>query len=191
MEHWFAILVKPRHEKAVAAALRSKRYEEFLPLRRVRRKWSDRFKVVEMPLLAGYTFCRFDPSDKALILRTPGVRRIVGWGTTPVAVEEAEIRSLQTAIRAGLTAAPCPYLQTGQPVCLDRGPLSGLRGLVQDTRSRSRVVVSITLLQRSVAVEVEREWISPADWLRAQRESGAKTEPVRRGASACLPASSG
>lgn len=179
MKHWFALLVKPRHEKAVSAALRSKHYEEFLPLRGVRRKWSDRFKVVEMPLLSGYTFCRFDPSEKVHILRTPGIRKVVGWGAAPVPVEEAEIQALQTVMRADLPAAPCPYLRTGQAICLDRGPLSGLRGLLLQTRGRSRLVVSITLLQRSVAVEVEQTWISPTGWLQALKAGPARVESSR------------
>lgn len=173
MTQWFAIQVKPRHEKAVAAALRARHFEEFLPLRKVRVRWSDRYKVVEMPLLAGYTFCRFDPEAKLHILRTPGVRKIVGRGATPVAVEEREIQALQTLIEAGLPAAPCAYLRTGQAICLERGPLSGLRGLLLQTKGRRRLVVSITLLQRSVAVEVEQAWISPANLLQGIRAGRA------------------
>jgi len=180
MKHWFALLVKPRHEKAVSAALRSKHYEEFLPLRGVRRKWSDRFKVVELPLLAGYTFCRFDPNDKVYVLRTPGVRKVVGWGAAPVPVEDAEIQALQAVIHAGLPAAPCAYLRTGQLIRLDRGPLSGLRGLLLQRRGGSRLVVSITLLQRSVSVEVEQAWISPRDWSHALQAGPAPAVPNRR-----------
>ena len=183
MKYWFALLVKPRHEKAVSAALQSKCYEEFLPLRSVRQKWSDRYKVVEMPLLAGYTFCRFDPTEKVHVLRTPGVRKVVGWGAAPVAVEEAEIQALQRLIRAGLPAAPCRYLRTGQSIRLDRGPLSGLRGLLLQTRGRSRLVVSITLLQRSVSVEVEQTWISPADWSQAL-QPGPEHTTLRQGVAA-------
>jgi transcription antitermination factor NusG len=180
MKYWFALLVKPRHEKAVSAALRSKHYEEFLPLRSVRQKWSDRYKVVEMPLLSGYTFCRFDPTDKVRILRTPGVRKVVGWGAAPVPVEEAEIEGLQAVVRAGLPAAPCPYLRTGQSVRLEGGPLSGLRGLLLQARGRSRLVVSITLLQRSVSVEVEQAWISLTDWSQALRPDRTNGEQNRR-----------
>jgi transcriptional antiterminator RfaH len=181
MKYWFALLVKPRHEKAVSAALRSKHYEEFLPLRRMQRKWSDRVKVIEMPLLAGYTFCRFDPREKVHILRTPGVRKVVGWGATAVPVEEAEIEALQTVMRAGLPAAPCPFLRTGQEIRLDSGPLSGLCGLLRQSRGHSRLVVSITLLQRSVSVEVEQAWISPASWSEALKTSPANGEPSRGG----------
>ncbi len=179
MKYWFALLVKPRHEKAVSAALRSKHYEVFLPLRSVRRKWSDRYKVVEMPLLAGYAFCRFESCDKVHILSTPGVRKVVGWGTKPVPVEEDEIEALQTVMRAGLAASPCPFLRTGQAVRIDRGPLSGLSGLLLKSQGQSRFVVSITLLRRSIAVEVEQDWISPAYELEDGRVGPVEREPLR------------
>ncbi len=173
MNHWFALAVKPRHEKAVAAALQSKGLEEFLPLCVVRRRWSDRYKTLEVPLLPGYTFCRFDPSDRIPVLRTPGVRKIVGWGATPLPVEEAEIQALQRVVEARLPASPCPYLRAGQVISLDNGPLSGLRGLLLETKGRRRLVVSITLLQRSVSVEVDQAWISARDWSRAARAAAA------------------
>lgn len=179
MKCWFALLVKPRHEKTVSAALRSRGYEEFLPLRSVRRKWSDRFKMVEMPLLAGYAFCRFELRDKVHILRTPGVRKVVGWGLAPVPVEEAEIQALQTVMRAGLPTAPCAYLRTGQPIRLDGGPLGGLSGLLLKTRGSSRLVVSISLLQRSVAVEVDQAWIRATDWPQAFRADSAHVTQTR------------
>lgn len=168
MKCWYALQVKPRHEKAVSAALQSKQYEEFLPLRLVRKKWSDRIKVIEMPLLAGYTFCRFAPEEKVRILRTPGVRKVVGRGAAPAAVEDSEIQALQTLMHAGLPAEPCRYLQTGQEVCLDSGPLSGLRGLLLQTKGKRRLVLSVTLLQRSISVEVEQGWV------------GAVAQPERR-----------
>jgi transcriptional antiterminator RfaH len=180
MKHWFALLVKPRHEKAVSAALRSKHYEEFLPLRSVRRKWSDRFKVVEMPLLAGYAFCRFEQREKVHILQTPGVRKVVGWGVTPVPVEDVEMQALQAVMRAGLPAAPCPFLRTGQSIRLDSGPLSGLSGLLLQSRGRSRLVVSVTLLQRSVAVEVEQAWISPANRSQAMAAGSANRNAMAK-----------
>jgi transcription antitermination factor NusG len=180
VNHWFALLVKPRHEKAVSAALRSKNYEEFLPLRCVRRKWSDRFQAVEMPLLAGYTFCRFEAGDKVNILRTPGVRKVVGWGSAPVPVEEAEIQALQAIMRAGVATAPCPYLRTGQPIRLDGGPLNGLHGLLLESRGHSRLVVSITLLQRSVSVEVDQGWITPTGLTRTRRAAAARGEAASK-----------
>jgi transcription antitermination factor NusG len=173
MTPWFALLVKPRHEKVVAAALRTKGFEEFLPLCVVRRKWSDRHKTLEAPLLAGYTFCRFEPGERVRVLRTPGVRKIVGWGASPVPVEEAEIQALQKVIEAGVAASPCPYLRTGQEISIDRGPLSGLNGLLLEVKGHSRLVVSVTLLQRSVSVEVEQDWITPTEWPSALRAKAA------------------
>jgi transcription antitermination factor NusG len=114
--------------------------------------------------LAGYTFCRFEPGERVRVLRTPGVRKIVGWGASPVPVEETEIQALQKVIQAGVPASPCPYLQTGQKISIDRGPLSGLSGLLLKAKGPSRLVVSVTLLQRSVSVEVEHDWITPTDW---------------------------
>ncbi|MEX2303779.1 MAG: UpxY family transcription antiterminator [Bryobacterales bacterium] len=173
MTPWFALLVKPRHEKAVAAALRTKGFEEFLPLCVVRRKWSDRHKTLEAPLLAGYTFCRFEPGERVRVLRTPGVRKIVGWGASPVPVEEAEIQALQKVIQARVPASPCPYLRTGQEISIDRGPLTGLSGLLLEAKGHSRLIVSVTLLQRSVSVEVDQDWISPTDWSSALRAKAA------------------
>ena len=179
MKYWFALLVKPRHEKAVAAALRSKHFEEFLPLRSVRRKWSDRFKVVEVPLLAGYAFCRFEPCDKVRILRTPGVRKVVGWGATPVPVEETEIQALQTVMQAGLPprrVRSCARDNRSVSIAV-RSAASA--GAAAESRGRSRLVVSVTLLQRSVAVEVEQAWISPANWSEALTAAPANREPHR------------
>lgn len=173
MIHWFALAVKPRHEKAVAAALRIKGLEEFLPLCLERRRWSDRHKTLEVPLLAGYTFSRFDPDERLRVLRTPGVRKIVGWGATPLPVEETEIQALQRVVEARLPASPCPFLRAGQTISLDSGPLSGLRGLLLETKGKRRLVVSVTLLQRSVSVEVDQAWISARDWSRAARAAAA------------------
>jgi transcription antitermination factor NusG len=166
MKQWYALQVKPRHEKVVAAALRGKRYEEFLPLKTVRRRWSDRVCSIETPLLPGYTFCRFDPLEKLIVLRTPGLRRIVGVGDVPAPVEEQEIAALQIVVRGEAVVAPHPYLQSGQQVRLENGPLSGLRGLLLPAQGRRQLVVSVTLLQRSLAVEVEPKWISTEDLVR-------------------------
>lgn len=169
MNHWFALAVKPRHEKAVAAALQGKGLNVFLPLCSVRRTWSDRRKTLQVPLLPGYTFCRFDPNARVAVLRTPGVRKIVGWGAAPRPVEETEIQALQRVVEARLPASPCPYLRAGEVIFLDNGPLSGLQGLLLESKGRRKLVVSITLLQRSVSVEVEQAWISARDWSRAAR----------------------
>jgi transcription antitermination factor NusG len=154
---WFAVAVKPRQEKLAARVLRDQGLEDFLPLYRSRRRWSDRLKEIEVPLFAGYVFCRFGPQHRKPVLRTPGVRSIVEFGGQPAPVPDAEISALRQAAGSGLPVEPWPLLGEGQPIRIERGPLSGLHGIVVRARDTWRVVVSVRLLQRSVAVEVDRE----------------------------------
>jgi transcription antitermination factor NusG len=160
---WYALQVRPRFEKQVASALLGKGYEGFLPLYRCRNRWSDRIKEIELPLFSGYMFCRFDVNRRLPILMTPGVMHIVGIGKTPVPVEESEVAALQTIVVSGLQAGPWPYLQVGQRVTVDRGALAGVEGILIAIKGRNRLVVSVTLLQRSVAVEVDEHRVWPVD----------------------------
>jgi transcription antitermination factor NusG len=167
---WFAVQTKSRHEKVAAWALHNKGYEEFLPLYRSRRRWSDRVKELDIPLFSGYVFCRFDPEERLPVLTSPGVLSIVGMGKTPAPVTEAEIAALQVVVESGLKAEPWPFLKVGQAVRIDWGPLAGLEGILTGLKNRQRLVVSVTLLQRSVAVEIDGAWVSP---LRLGRRGGA------------------
>ncbi len=158
---WFALSVKPRHEKSCAAALRQKGFEEFLPLYRSERRWSDRTKEVDLPLFAGYAFCRFEAQSKLPILTTPGVLRIVGSGKEPTPIPDTEIEALRSVVNAGLTAEPCPYFEAGATVVVDGGPLRGVEGTLLEVKQQERLVLSVSMLQRSVAVEVDRRWVRP------------------------------
>jgi transcription antitermination factor NusG len=153
---WFALAVKPQHEKAVAAALQAKRLEGFLPLYRTRHKWSDRIKELKLPLFAGYVFCRFHAGQKAAVLSTPGVRSIVSFGHKPVPLENSEIEAILSMIASGLPVGPWPFLSVGQRVRIESGPLRGVEGILVQVKDTWRVVVSVALLQRSVAVELDR-----------------------------------
>ncbi len=166
---WFALRVKSRTEKLVATMAHNKGFEQFLPLYQARHRWSDRFKSVELPLIPGYVFCRLDPVRRLPLLTIPGVLHFVGIGKTPVPIEDAEVEAIQTATRSGLAAEPWPFLEIGQRVRLQEGPLAGLEGFLTEVRKQQRIVVSVTLLRRSVAVEIERDWVRPL---------GAR-EPVR------------
>jgi len=99
---WYALRVRSRHENTVASHLRARGYESFLPLYKSRRRWSDRFKEIELPLFAGYVFCQFNLLDRLPILTVPGVVHVVGVGRTPVAIDETEIASIQAAVKSGL-----------------------------------------------------------------------------------------
>ncbi|MCS6952669.1 MAG: UpxY family transcription antiterminator [Bryobacteraceae bacterium] len=159
---WFALTVKPQHERTVALALRHKGFEEFLPLYRTRRQWSDRIKTLELPLFPGYVFCRFPTFRKAAVLGTPSVNSIVGFGGVPAPLEDSEIDSIRAMVASGCSVGPWPYLRAGQRVRVQAGPLRGLEGILVSLKDRWRVVVSLHLLQRSVAVEVERDVVAPA-----------------------------
>ncbi len=158
---WFAVQTKSRYENLVATLLRGKGYELFLPVYKSRRRWSDRIKELELPLFPGYLFCRFNPLDRFPILVTPGVMQVVGVGKIPIPVDDLEIAALETAIRSGLPRQPWPFLQIGQKVKIECKPLCGLEGILVEFKGRHRLVLSVTLLQRSVAVEVDDTWIRP------------------------------
>jgi transcription antitermination factor NusG len=159
---WYALQIQTRLGNIASSALRGKGYEEFLPLYRSRRRWSDRVKHIELPLFPGYLFCRFNPLERTLpILSTPGVIGIVGAGKTPLPVAEEEIAAIRTVIQSGLAAQPWPYLGVGSRIYMEDGPLAGLEGIITNTDKVYRLVVSVALLQRSVAVEIDREWVRP------------------------------
>jgi len=158
---WFALRVRSRHDKSVSMTLRNNGFEECLPLYRARHKWADRSKTVELPLFPGYVFCRFDPHRLIPILNTPGVIDIVRAGRTLQPVDDVEIADLQALMRSGLNCEPWSYLEVGQRVRIEDGPLFGLEGLLVDIRKSPRLVLSVALLQRSVLVEIDRDWVSP------------------------------
>lgn len=154
---WYALTVKPNHERAVAQALVCKNLESFLPLYLTRRRWSDRIKELELPLFAGYVFCRFADGERTKALTTPGVTSVVGFGNRPAPVTEEEIHAVRTMLASGLPVGPWPYLRVGERVRIEAGPLRGLEGILTQVKDVWRVVVSVELLQRSVAAEVDRD----------------------------------
>ncbi len=162
--NWYAIRVHARREGRTQEELLIRGFEVFLPLRKVCIRWSARAKTMDLPLFPGYLFCRFDPAHRVRVLNVPSVAQILGAGITPVPVSEAEIRSVQTLMKAEVALHPWPYLYAGQRVQIDRGPLSGVEGvIVRAEDGRSRVVVSVRLLHRSVAAEIDRDWIALAN----------------------------
>jgi transcription antitermination factor NusG len=158
---WFALRVRSRYESLVAAHLAGKGYEWFLPTHISRRQWSDRLKKSELPLFPGYLFCRFDPLDRLPILETPGLISIVGIAKTPIPVDEAEMKAVRMLVASGLPYQPWPYFKVGQRVRIEYGALCGLEGILQSVKGGHRIVVSLSLLQRSVAAEIDSTWVSP------------------------------
>lgn len=159
---WYVLKVRASREKSVASLLRDKGFPEFLPLYATYRRWSDRTKKIAVPLFPGYVFCRFNPENRLPVLTTPHVMHVVGVGGIPEPVDEGEITALQQVVASGLLMQPWPFLKVGQRLIIQEGPLRNVEGILRDIKGRRNLIVSITLLQRSVAVCIERAGVRPA-----------------------------
>ncbi len=159
-ERWYALRVKPNAEKAIAGALRVAGVEEFLPLVRSRRRWSDRWKEVEAPLFPGYLFCRVSLNIPYRIVKTPGVIGFVGAGGEPEPIPHAEIEAVHRLLDSERRLRPLAVLHVGQRVRVQSGPLAGLDGVVVKFKNESHLVVNLHLLQRAVAVTLDGDAVS-------------------------------
>jgi transcription antitermination factor NusG len=162
-ELWYALHVRARFEKYVQSHLEEKGYESFLPTYVSKRRWSDRVKSLSLPLFPNYVFCKFDVQSRLPILVTPGVNFIVGVGRSPVPVDPQEIVSIRQVLESGVAAKPWPYIGAGEMVRIETGPLEGLSGIVVRTKGVDRLIVSVSLLMRSVSVDIDRDWVKPLD----------------------------
>ncbi len=157
---WLAIVVKSKHEKIAARLLREKGYEEFLPLYRARRRWSNRTAELDLPLFPGYVFCRCDGDIKSRIVTTPGVLRIVGFNNRPAPIPDEEIEAIRLTLASGRPIVPWTGPRKGDMVRIVDGPLKGVFGIVERVNQERYLVVSVALLQRSVAVSIEPESVA-------------------------------
>jgi transcription antitermination factor NusG len=153
---WFALYVKPRHEKNVTLMLERKGYEAFLPTYSHEAKYRKKF---ELPLFPGYVFCRVELSERLPVMTTPGVFSIVGNGPEPEPISEQEVQAVRRMIESGLMPIPWPYVMPGQEVSMESGPLQGVQGVVVDASNEKWLVVSVNLLRRSIAVKLDREFL--------------------------------
>jgi transcription termination/antitermination protein NusG len=160
-QHWFALGVMARHEKAVARILTHKGYETLLPLYTNRHQYATRAREFDLPLFPGYVFCRFQPAAHLPVVTTPGVLQVVGAGRMPVAVDIEEIAAIQQAVRAKARMLPWPFWKDGQRGRVVNGPLTGVEGIVTTVKESVRMVLSVSLLQRSMLVEVDASSVTP------------------------------
>jgi transcription antitermination factor NusG len=144
-------------ERTAAEHLAYRGYEYFLPLwpQRTQRAGKDS----EEPLFPGYVFCRYDGSVRPPIITTPGVTRIVGFDGTPAFIDEEEITAIKRTLTAGQPVRQMSAFRAGMPVVITAGPFRGVRGTIVGQDGRQYLVVSVTLLQRSVAVELCPTWV--------------------------------
>jgi len=159
--HWYALNVRHQHERQTERVLQSQGWETLVPSYRSRRQWSDRVKEIELPLFSGSVFCRFSLGDRVRVEDTPGVAQIVKFNGLAAALDDREIDEIRTMLAAKVRLSPWPYLKAGDRVRVERGPLRGLEGTLLRDSGEARLVVSVELLQRSIAAEVDPEMVVP------------------------------
>lgn len=158
---WVAVYTVARHEKTVARQLEERRIETFLPLYRSLRRWKDRKKEVELALFPSYVFVRIGASGKLPVLQLGGVVSIVSFNGEPATLPEAEINALRNGLENQFWVEPCPYLKVGRGVRVVRGPMAGAEGILSRKKDKYRFVISVDVLMRSVAVEVDASDLEP------------------------------
>ena len=170
---WYAVRVRSNFERITSTHLQERGFEEFAPCYKVERRWSDRKKQIDQFLFPGYVFCRFNPQNRLLVLTAPGVVDVVGWGKVPEPIPDEEIERVRKMVESGVLVSPWPYLELGQNVLIEQGPLAGTEGILIEVKGRCRLVVSINLLKRSISAEVERSCVRPV-------KAVASRPPARR-----------
>jgi transcription antitermination factor NusG len=155
------LTVRHQHERQVERLLRVQGWETLLPVYHAQRQWSDRVKQIELPLFSGYVFCRFAMSDRMRIEDTPGVAQIVKFNGLAAPLQDREIAEIEALAASGARLSPWPYLKTGDRVRVEKGPLRGLEGTLLRDAGEARLVVSVELLQRSIAAEVDPSMVVP------------------------------
>ena len=162
---WFALQTRSRQEKVVRTQLGLRNIEHFLPTTRRLSQWTDRKVQIEVPLFAGYCFARFSSSDRLPVLQSRGVLRVVGPSGRPESIPEDEIESLRILVSTSCEYVNHPYVQKGTLMEVISGPLTGVKGRVVRQARNFRLVLSITLIQRAVAIEIDAEHVVPATHL--------------------------
>jgi transcription antitermination factor NusG len=157
---WYALEVRRRCEKNTAALLAAKGFDDYLPVYQPRHRWKHRVADVQLALFPGYLFCKFPESARLQVLTTPGVYRAVSFSNRLAPIDDREFEALQNLLASRAPVTLCQYTSVGKRVRVEAGPLKGVEGIVVGHRNEARLVVSITILQRSVATEVNIDWLS-------------------------------
>lgn len=154
-QHWYALYTSARHEKRVAQQIERRRLSCFLPLYRSVRRWKDRRKELELALFPGYVFVQMSLSSKLRVLEVPGVVRLVSFNGQPAPLPAEEIEALRNRLSGSAKVEPHPYFRAGRKVRVRSGPFQGLEGVIMRRKDRCRLIFSIDLIQRSLAVELD------------------------------------
>ena len=158
---WYALYTCSRHEKQVAIQLQQHQVEFFLPLYSSTRRWKDRRVQLELPLFPGYVFVHIALHDRMQVLGIPGAVRFVAFRGLPTVLDKQDVERLRNGLNSGVRAAPHPYLVLGRRVRVVRGPMVGMQGILLRRKHHSRLVLSIDLIMRSIAVEIDACDVEP------------------------------
>ncbi len=177
---WYAIYTCANHEKKVAAELERRSVASFLPLYSSVRRWKDRRVRLDLPLFPGYVFVHLELRTRLRVLQVPGVARLVAFGGLPAALPDEQVEALRAGLHGQLRVQPHPYLAVGRRVKVVRGPFQGGEGILVRKKGIFRVILSLELLKRSVAIEVDTADVEPLPLLRKP-----EVEESRRSALSC------
>jgi len=159
--HWYAVYTCANHEKRVAAQFADRAIEHYLPQYSTVSRWKDRTVLLQRPLFPGYLFVHLELRNKLEVQRVPGVVGLVGFSGAPSVVPEEEVDRVRELLGQGVRVEPHPFLAVGRRVRVKRGPLSGLEGILVRRKSGLRFVLSVELIQRSMAVEMDEADLEP------------------------------
>ncbi len=160
---WFAVQTRPRHEKKVSAELLEKGVTAFLPLVSITRQWSDRSRVVELPLFPQYVFVRIAQTlhTRVSVLRTNGVTNFVGTRGIGVPIPDDQMEHVQTVVTRRIPATRHEFLNVGKRIRIRGGALDGLQGILTAVNGGQTLVISVELIQRSIAIRIAGFSIEP------------------------------
>jgi transcription antitermination factor NusG len=154
-EPWFAVYTRHQHEKTVDWILTTRGFETFVPLYKTAHQWKDRIKHLSLPLFPCYVFLRGDLRRRLDIISTPGVHALVSNAGVPAPIPPKEIEAVRRVVESGVGLEPHPFLKCGVWVRVKAGPLVGLQGILVRKKSVHRLVLSVEMLGKSAAVEVD------------------------------------
>lgn len=160
---WLAIYSRPRWEKKVTQLLTEKGLESYCPLNKVRRKWSDRVKLVEEPLFKSYVFVKVNDEDRTEVRMTPGVINFVYWNGKPAVVKEKEINAIKSFLNEYENVEVKPMtVELKQRVKITGGPLMDQEGEVIGVNRKS-VKVAIDSLGYVLVAYIDRTKLTSTD----------------------------
>lgn len=161
--NWYAVSTKPRHEKKVYQALKQKGVDTYLPLQKLSKKWSDRYKTIEEPLFSCYVFVRIALKDRLQVLQTDSVVRFVAFNNIPATIPDSQIQAVKLILEKCHTIDHIDYLTPGQKIEVVQGPLKGVKGICAEIKNSHRLVVRLDSIMQAISVDIDLRDIKVVD----------------------------